>query len=68
MNNTGAASNGIHFKTMQILKNKMKQFHTLWINYNQPMPSMPTFPGQVTKPSVLVVADEIFTMGDKPLM
>ena len=28
---------------------------------------MPQYPGQPIKPTVLVVADEIFTMGDKQL-
>ena len=32
------------------------------------MPSAPQFPSHVFKPTVLVVADDIFTMGDKSLM
>jgi hypothetical protein len=46
----------------------MKQFYCSWINFNQSIPTGPQFHGHVIKPTVLVVADEIFTMSDKPLL
>jgi hypothetical protein len=68
LQNTPAASSGNIFKPMTQLRTQMKQFWCTWINYNQALPSGPQFPSHVIKPTVLVVADDIFTMGDKLLM
>lgn len=53
---------------MTQLRTQMKQFWISWINFNQALPTGPQFPSHVFKPTVLVVADEIFTMSDKPLL
>ena len=45
----------------------MTEFRTQWINFNQPIDGHSRYPGHMVKPTVLVVADEIFTMGDKQL-
>jgi len=65
--NTVAASQGLHFKRITELKQGMSDFRPSWLNFNQPLTQVPQYPGQPIKPTVLVVADEIFTMGDKQL-
>ena len=45
----------------------MNEFRAQWINFNQPIDGHSRYPGHLLKPTVLVVADEIFTMGDKQL-
>ena len=45
----------------------MNEFRTSWINFNQTIDGHARYPGHALKPTVLVVADEIFTMGDKQL-
>lgn len=62
-----AASQGVHYKRIQELKTGMNEFKTSWLNFNKPLVQVPMYPGQPIKPTVLVVADEIFTMPDKNL-
>jgi hypothetical protein len=57
---TTSASQGLFFKPMNVLKTKLKPFYATWLNFNQPLDS-----SKGIKPSVLVVADEVFTMNDK---
>lgn len=45
----------------------MNEFRTQWMNFNQPLDTSVKEGRQPQKPNVLVVADEIFTMADKPL-
>ena len=54
LQNTPAASSGSIFKPMT--------------NYNQALPSGPQFPSNISKPKILVVADNIFNMDDDSLM
>ena len=68
LQNTVAASQGLHFKRMTELKTGMQEFRTTWLNFNQPLTQVPQYPTQPIKPTVLVVADEIFTMGERQLM
>ena len=65
--NTVAASQGQHFKKISEIRQNMTEFRTQWINFNQPIDGHSRYPGHMVKPTVLVVADEIFTMGDKQL-
>ena len=50
---------------MTELKNSMNEFKTCWLNFNQPLAQVPQYPGHPIKPTVIIAADEIFTMADK---
>jgi hypothetical protein len=52
---------------MNILKQKLKPFFTTWINFNQAIPAQPQSVGHNIKPTVIIVADELFTMNDQVL-
>lgn len=65
ISNTVSASQGHHFKRIGDLKQGMSEFRTSWLNFNQVLSTVPQYPGQHLKPTVLVVADELFTMNDK---
>lgn len=51
------SSNGNYSKSMQVIKQKMKQFWTSWVKYNTPTASALQ---SSQKPGVLIVADEVF--------
>ena len=40
----------------------MKQFWSVWVKYSQNLNELPA--GKFLKPTVLIVADEVFTMTD----
>jgi hypothetical protein len=59
------AQNGTYFKSMAAIKQKCKQFYYNWTKYNQGY--LDVNPNSFARPTVLVVADEVFQMADKLL-
>jgi hypothetical protein len=62
VNKLAVIENKVLFPTMASLRNKGRMYNLQWVCYNQPL----TFDSQ--RPSVLVVADEIFMMPDDRLL
>ena len=63
--NTHAANNGILFPAMISIRQKSKQYNPQWVCFNQAITNGSQFERQ--KPTVLVVADELFMMQDSYL-
>ena len=65
LTNTVAASEGLHFKRMADLRQGMSEFRPAFQNFNQMLSHSQIHPNSPIKPTVLVVADEIFTMNER---
>ena len=54
------ANNGQYFKKMKEFKSRAFQFNMSWQRYNEPVKRVPSSLGLMMKPTLLVVADEVF--------
>ena len=61
------AGSGGHFKRIEELKLAMANFKLYWINFNQPLAQVAKNAGHLLIPTVLLVADEVFSMGNSQL-
>jgi hypothetical protein len=62
--NTLAAQNGVLFPAMMNIRQKSKLYNPQWVIFNQPLN---TSQAERFKPTVLIVADELFMMSDSNL-
>jgi len=58
------ASNGQYWRTMTMLRDKLKKFNCQWFGYSKPLSAIPAYSGQVMKPGLLILADEVFQLPD----
>lgn len=65
---THAAQNGVLFPAMISIRHKSKNYNPQWVCFNQAIDAQSSSYGRQQRPSILVVADEIFMMQDQYLL